>query len=142
MGSAWHTGTSMAASTTNLRRTTLSISRNVSAELQRSFYENRKAPQALSHRAREALQPQRSRPSGHARFGVGTEAAGEGTAGGRRPGIEPPAGHSRGAGLLGRASDSSGHGRRGEGRNGQARHVGGESAGSERVVLQGAAGGS
>src|SRR6202158_2547121 len=103
MGSRWHTKTSMAASTTKLRRTTLSISRNVRADLHRSFYENRQAPQALSHRAREALQPQRSRPRGHARFGVRTEAAGEGTAGGGRPGIEPPAGYSGGAGLLGPA---------------------------------------
>src|ERR1700732_5536201 len=101
MDSAWHTRTSMAASTTTLRRTTLAISRNISAELHRSFYENRKAPQALSHRAREALQPQRSRPSGHARFGVRTKAAGEGTAGGRRPGIEPPAGYFGGGGLVG-----------------------------------------
>src|SRR5260370_18025970 len=141
MGSAWHTRTSMAASTTNLRRTTLSISRNVSAELYRSFYENRQAPQALSHRAREALQPQRSRPSGHARFGVRTKAAGEGTAGRRRPGIEPPAGYSGGAGLLGPASDSSWHRRRWKRGYVHTRNVGGESVGSECLVVQGAVGG-
>src|ERR1700676_3644398 len=141
MDSAWRTRISMAASTTNLPRTTLSTSNNTREELRRSFYENRQTPQALSHRAREKLHPQGSRPRGHARFRFGTEAAGEGTAGGRRPGIKPPAGHSRGAGLLGPASDSSGHGRRGEGRNGQARHVGGESAGSGCVVVQGAVGG-
>src|ERR1700686_1180643 len=135
MGSAWRTRTSTAASTTNLRRTTLSISSNAREELHRSLYENRQAPQALPHRARETLQPQGSRPRGHARVGLGTEAAGEGTAGGRRSGIEPPAGYSRGAGLLGPASDSSGHGRRWKGRNGQARHVGSESAGSGCVVV-------
>src|ERR1700693_1191691 len=124
MGSAWRTRTSMAASTTNLRRTTLSISSNAKEELHRSLYENRKTPQALPYRARETLQPQRARPGRHPRFGGGTEAAGEGTAGGWRPGIEPPAGYSRGAGLLGPASDSSGYGRRWKGRDGQARHVG------------------
>src|SRR6202140_975944 len=135
MDSARRTRISMAASTTNLHRTTLSTSNNTREELRRSLYENRKTPQALSRRARETLQPQRSRPRGHARFGVGTEAAGEGTAGGRRPGIEPPAGYSGGAGLLGPASDSSGHRRRWQGRYGQARHVGSESAGSGCVVV-------
>src|ERR1700674_367107 len=141
MGSAWRTRTSMAASTTNLRRTTLSISSNAKEELHRSLHENRKTPQALPYRARETLQPQRSRPRRHARVGVGTEAAGEGVAGRWRPGIEPFAGHSRGAGLLGPASDSSGHGCRRKGRNDQARHVGRESAGSGCVVVQGAVGG-
>src|SRR6202521_424237 len=141
MGSAWRIRTSMAASTTNLPRTTLSTSNNTREELRRSFYENRQTPQALSHRAREKLHPQGSRPRGHARFRFGTEAAGEGTAGGRRPGIEPPAGHSGGAGLLGSASDSSGNRRRWQGRYGQARDVGGESAGSGCVVVQGAVGG-
>src|ERR1700676_3261712 len=117
MGSAWRTRTSMAASMTNLPRTTLSISNNVREELQRSLYENRKAPQALPHRARETLPPQGSRSRGHARPGVGTEAAGEGTAGGRRQTIEPPAGYSRGTGLLGPAVDCSGHGRGWEGPN-------------------------
>src|SRR6266481_2178304 len=138
MGSAWRIRTSMAASTTNLPRTILSISSNARAELHRSLYENRQGPQALPHRARETLQPQGSRPGGHARSGVGTEAAGEGVAPEWCPGIEPPAEHSRGAGLLGPAADCSGHGRGREGRNDQACHVGCESAGSGGVVLQGA----
>src|SRR3981189_48874 len=141
MGSARRTRTSMAASTTNLRRTTLSISSNAREELYTSLYENRQAPQALPHRARKTLHPQGSRPRGPPRFRFGTEAAGEGTAGGRRRGIKPAAGHSRGAGLLGRALDSSGHGRCGEGRNGQARHDGRESAGGGCVVVKGAGGG-
>src|SRR5437660_2477801 len=140
MGSAWRTRTSMAVITTNLRRTIRSISSNAREELHRSLYENRQAPQALPHRARETFHPQGSRPRGHARSGVRTEAAGEGTARQRRPGIEPPAGYSRGAGLLGPAADFSGHGRGWERWNNQTRHVRRESAGSGRVVIQGAVG--
>src|ERR1700687_1348729 len=126
----------MAASTTNLPRTTPSINSNAKEELHTSLYENRQTPQALPRRARKTLQPQGSRSRGHARFGVGTEAAGEGTAGGRRQRIEPPAGYSRGTGLLGSAADCSGHGRGWGGRNNQTCHVGRESAGSGRVVVQ------
>src|SRR5437899_7767104 len=140
MGSAWRTRTSMAVITTNLRQTIPSISSNAREELHRSLYENRQAPQALPHRARETFHAQGSRTGRHARIGLGSEAAGEGTARQRRPGIEPPAGYSRGAGLLGPAADFSGHGRGWEGWNDQARHVGRESAGSGRVVVQGAVG--
>src|SRR5258708_7539794 len=137
MGSAWRIRTSMAASTTNLPRTILSISSNARAELHRSLYENRQAPQALPHRARETLQPQGSRPGGHARSGVGTEAAGEGVAPEWCPGIEPPAEHSRGAGLLGPAADCSGHGRGREGRNDKAWNFGSQSDRNRRLVVQG-----
>src|SRR5467141_3429788 len=141
MGSAWRTRTSTAATTTTLPPTTLSISSNAGEQSHRSLYVNRQAPQALPHRARETVPSQGSRSHGHVRSEVGTEAAGEGTAAGRRPKIEPPAGCSRSAGLLGPAADFSGHGRGWEGRNNQTRHVGSESAGRGRVVLQSAVGG-
>src|ERR1019366_2838622 len=98
-------------------------------------YENRENAEAVSGGPWATLPPQGSRPGGHARTGLGAEAAGERIVGERRSGIEPPAGRPRGPGPLGAAGDSSGHGRGRERRNHQAHHVGRESAGRASVVV-------
>src|SRR2546426_5736976 len=136
MDRVWRTRTNTVATTTHLRRKTLSIASNRNSRT--SHHENRKNPQALPDRGRKTLPTEGSRSRRHARTEIGGQTGGARVAHKRRGGACALAGRSGRPESVGTAAGLPGHGRGRQGWNYQTRDVRRESAGGPGDLVQSA----